>query len=190
MADVSPHEQAEVIEEFFRIGPLVPEREPSGIELDGELPPELLLSSGVRPAVADAGRTADNDLSGPRFRFLHEAPAESLAPFFEREHPQTIAVVVSHLSAARAAQVLAALPADMQLEVARRLVDLNETDAEILREVERGLESWICNEVRGDSGRTAGMAALLNILEEADPRDQRTHPRLPGRPAPANVEQG
>ncbi len=168
LSDVGPEEQAAVIEEFFRIGPLVPRRDPSGIELDGQLPADLHVG-GDAALVPLQAPAAGDDAQCPRFHFLHEAPAESLSPYLEREHPQTIAVVVSHLPAGRAAQVLAALGTDLQLEVARRLVDLNETDPEILREVERGLESWICREVRGDGGRTAGMAALLNILEKADP---------------------
>ena len=147
---------------------MVPRRDPSGIELDGQLPADLHVG-GDAALVPLQAPAAGDDAQCPRFHFLHEAPAESLSPYLEREHPQTIAVVVSHLPAGRAAQVLAALGTDLQLEVARRLVDLNETDPEILREVERGLESWICREVRGDGGRTAGMAALLNILEKADP---------------------
>jgi len=34
---IDPAEQDEVLEEFFRIGPLVPDKQPSGIELDGPL---------------------------------------------------------------------------------------------------------------------------------------------------------
>ncbi len=168
LSQVGPEEQAEVIEEFFRIGPLVPDRDPTGIELDGQLPADLLVAANAEAAPAPARASAADDPRAPRFRFLHEAPPESLTPFLEREHPQTIAVVVSHLPPVRAAQLLAALGGDLQLEVARRLVDLNETDPEILREVERGLESWICHEVRGEGVRTAGMAALLNILDAAD----------------------
>jgi flagellar motor switch protein FliG len=171
LGPIDPDEQAEVIEEFFRIGPLIPVKEPSGIELDGRLPKYLSMPTHPEPAPrAEPQPDETRPAHGlPPFRFLHEAPARSLAPFLEREHPQTIAVVVSHLPADRAAEILAGLPADLQVEVARRLVDLEETDPEILREVERGLESWLCEQVRSDRRRTAGLTALANILGAAEP---------------------
>jgi flagellar motor switch protein FliG len=162
---VDPREQRQVIEEFFRIEPLVPRKQPSGIELDDRLPKRLSMS----PARETESEKPDRSGGAP-FRFLHQASTKWLAPFLEREHPQTIAVVVSHLPADRAAEILAGFKAELQIEVARRLVDLDETDPEILREVERGLETWLCQQVRGDRRRTAGLTALNNILGAASPQ--------------------
>ena len=108
------------------------------------------------------------------FRALHEASPRSLAPFLEREHPQTIAVIVSHLPSDRAAEVLAGLPGDLQIEVARRLVDLEETDPEILQEVERGLESWLCEQVRSDRRRGPGSTRSTTSWALASPRATNT----------------
>jgi flagellar motor switch protein FliG len=163
LIDVDPREQHRIIEEFFRIGPLVPDKQPTGIELDDAVPVSLPAASTERPAEPLVAQPA------APFRFLHEAPADSVAPFLEREQPQTIAVVISQLAAQRAAEVLAGLPADLQIEVARRLVDLEETDPEILREVEQGLESWLCHQAHGARRRTAGLTALGNILGAASP---------------------
>lgn len=165
LGEIDPREQGDVIEEFFRIGPLVPDEDPAGIELDAPLPASM--AAGISRDSPLAGCAGEASLP---FRFLDEAPPEKLAPFLAREHPQTIAVVISHLPADRAAEVLAHLPAELQSEVARRLVDLEETDAEVLREVERGLESWLCSEVRGERRQTAGVAALAGILSAANPR--------------------
>src|SRR5262249_29673219 len=126
-----PEEQQGVIEEFFRIGPLVPDKQPSGIELDGRLPKHLAMSSR-RVETSERDWRSDRRDASP-FRFLHETSPRALGRLLEREHPQTIAVVVSHLPSDRAAEVLAGLPAELQIEVARRLVDLDETDPEILR---------------------------------------------------------
>jgi flagellar motor switch protein FliG len=167
LGPLDPVEQAGVIEEFFRIGPLLPDREPSGIELDDPRCAEL----AVPQADPGSGQTTLADPTpGPPLRLLHEASAEALSPFLEREHPQTIAVVVSHLSSARAAEVLAGLPDDTQVEVAQRLVDLDETDPQVLCEIERGLETWLTQQARGDRRRAAGMTALVNILDAANAR--------------------
>ena len=166
LGDIDPSEQNEVIQEFFRIGPLLPDKQPAGIELDGQLPNYLSNSTEHEEAVQIDRPHASR---GSQFRFLQDASAQSLGPFLEREHPQTIAVVVSHLPADRAAEVLAGLSAELQIEVARRLVDLDETDPEILREVEQGLESWLCDQVRSNQRRAAGITALSNILGAASP---------------------
>jgi flagellar motor switch protein FliG len=78
-------------------------------------------------------------------------------------------VVVSRLTSQRAAEVLAALPAATQVEVARRVVDLEETDPIVLREIEAGFEAWLSERLRADRRRVAGMTALAGILEAAPP---------------------
>jgi len=166
LGEIDPSEQNEVIHEFFRIGPLLPDKQPAGIELDGQLPKYLADS----PAPAEASRSEKPRAAhGSPFRFLNEASAQSLGPFLEREHPQTIAVVISHLPSERAAELLAGLSAELQIEVARRLVDLDETDPEVLREVEQGLESWLSDQARSNQRRAAGITALNNILGAASP---------------------
>jgi flagellar motor switch protein FliG len=164
---IDPAEQRGVIEEFFRVGPLVPDKQPAGIEIDDRLPSHLALSP---PSDLVGGSTA----SAKRpFRFLHETPVQTLIGFLEREHPQVVAVVVSHLPAERAADILGGLSPPVQLEVARRLVDLDDANPDVLSEVERGLESWICQQLQGQRRRSAGLAALDDILEAASPSAKR-----------------
>jgi len=157
LSDVDPTEQNEIIEEFFRIGPLIPQQHPPGIELDDELARRTALPSvkPERPVEPEPEPTNGE----PPFRFLHETEFESLTPFLKREHPQTIAVVLSHLPPDRAGEVLAQLPATVQVEVIRRLVDLDEADPRVLREVERGLESWLSEQVRDRRRRAAAESA-------------------------------
>jgi flagellar motor switch protein FliG len=176
MGPLDPLEQKEVIEEFFRIGPMVPDRQPAGIELDSSLAKRLAMNPDVADEVPQehysAQRTSRPPVKQPPFRFLNDAPSDVLANCLEREHPQTIAVVISHLLPERAAEVLASLPANLQTDVVRRLVNLDEADPEILREVEQSLESWLAEHVRGDRRRSAGMVALSNILQASEQRTQ------------------
>jgi len=162
---IDADEQRDVIEEFFRIGPLVPLKQPSGIDLDSRLARQLATSAKRLPN--------SEPLRGPAaqpFRFLDQAHNDDLTPFLTRERPQTIAVVVSHLPPNRAADVLAALPAELQAVVARRLVDLAEADPEVVRDVERGLQAWLSKHGRSQHRPTAGLSALTSILGAADER--------------------
>ena len=104
------------------------------------------------------------------FRFLQETEAEKLVRVLNSERPQTIALVLSHLSPVRAGAVLARLPENVQVDVIHRLVDLEETDPEILREVEEALRSRLSQQVEMQRRRVAGLQAVAGILQATDGR--------------------
>ena len=166
--DIDPAEQAQVIEEFCRVSPLVPNDLHPGIELDSSLAAKLSLPAPpeMHPMPAPPAKQEPAPEATP-FRFLHEARAEMLTPYLEREHPQTVAVVISYLPPAQAANVLATLPAALQAEVLRRLANLDEADPEVIREVEQSLEHWLTEQVKSHHRREAGMNAVKNILQAA-----------------------
>jgi len=167
LGPVDVEEQAEVIEEFFRIGPLVPEQSPPGIELDGALAQEVVRDAQARSASAPLTGSP-----GRPFDFLDHTSFDDLVLLLEREHPQTIAVVVSHLPAPRAAEVLAQLRGSLQAEVARRLVDLDVADPAVVEDIERGLRSTLARRVPRRP-RSAGLTTLATILDAADQQTQR-----------------
>jgi flagellar motor switch protein FliG len=152
-----------------KVSQLTPPRNPAGIDLDGRQAQVILervrREGGDRPGWPDAdGRQATP------FHFLQEAEAEKLARLLAAERPQTIALVLSHLPPERAGGVLACLPAATQVEVVHRLMDLEETAPEILREVEQALESRLSEQVQMQRRRVAGIAAVAGILAATDRR--------------------
>ena len=134
---------------------------------------------GRRPGAAAGPGPAEDILqragggeceSNEPFRFLREAESEKLSRLLGGERPQTIALVLSHLPPQQAGSVLARLQPALQAEVVRRLVDLEETAPEILREVEEALESRFAEQVQMQRRRVAGLAAVTGILQAADGR--------------------
>lgn len=181
LGDVDAKEQQQVIDEFCRQGSgrrqepaRVAAENPAdnaadgGVELDAGLARRLEQGSEAEAAGHDS-----DDEQAP-FRFLRDAHSARLTPFLAGEHPQTIALVASHLPPQRAAGLLAALAGPLQAEVLRRLTDLEQADPEILREVERGLESKIIESARSERRRAAGLNAVTGILQAADPAVKRT----------------
>ncbi len=160
LGPLDPAEQNEVIEEFFRIGPLVPARDVSGIELDSPRCADLLP-----PTAHSASSTEPQS----RACVWQDAPADALVSYLEREQSQTIALVVSRLPSQLAAEVLAGLPSERQVEVARRVVELDQTDPAIVDEIERGLAAWLAERTAAQQRRADGMTALSQILESANP---------------------
>ena len=109
----------------------------------------------------DAG-TADSD--APPFGFLREAEEEKLSHLLGGERPQTIALVLSHLPPERAGEVLTRFAPPLQVEVVRRLVDLENTDPETLREVEQALETRLSRQFAIERSRAAGPETVARIL--------------------------
>jgi flagellar motor switch protein FliG len=160
---VDPQEQRRVIDEFLRGRPAHPDEPLPGIELDDGLAQRVFAQPG-----AVAGET--QPVGGPPFRFLHDAEGEKLVSLLASERPQTIALVLAHLPPDQAGNVLAGLSPPVQVDVLRRLVQLEETEPEILQEVERALESRLSKQVLTQRRRVAGLAAVAGILDASDRR--------------------
>lgn len=154
--EIDERAQQAVFAEFLRSSRGAAIAELSGIELDDGLAARFTAHS-----------TSDEEAADERpFGFLQQTECEGLSTLLAAEHPQTVALVLSHLPPERAAGVLESLDARLQVDVIRRLVDLDRTDPAILREVERGLQSRILEQL--DCRRMSGLAAVGNILRVAE----------------------
>lgn len=115
----------------------------------------------------------ESSLGRGRFEFLKKADVQNVAAFIAEEHPQTIALVLSHLPPAQAARILEWFPLSKQQEVVRRLAGMEPTSPAVVREVEKALESRISafapRESRAVDGRAVA-AALLNQLSRTSER--------------------
>jgi flagellar motor switch protein FliG len=159
---VDGDEERRILSEFLRFHPVAADRPDSGAE--------LALSSAHHPTnVVKAGRPAPTVDDQTPFRFLHAARGEKITPFLAGEHPQTIAVVVSHLPDDRAAAVLSQLDGALQADVVRRLIDLDQADPEMLREVEVALESRMLEQALAERRHDTGMVSVARILDAAEP---------------------
>lgn len=69
------------------------------------------------------------------FDALHKADPQQLAKFVHNEHPQTIALILSHLSPAQAAALLVSLPAEIRADVALRMANLDQISPELINKI-------------------------------------------------------
>ena len=164
LLDIDPREQEVLMAEF--VG------RPSGDAAPGDDGVSLELSSQTSSSENKPAR--DMKRSAPTFRFLHDAADEDLRELLKGERAQTVAVVISHLPSQRAAEVLRMLPDALQADVMRRLARLDETDAEVLADVEKTLEQRFRRRLPADAGRLAGVGAVKGILDDASPDQRRS----------------
>ena len=101
------------------------------------------------------------------FNFLQKTETENLLTFLQGEHPQTIALVLSHLPSTMAAEILVGLEAQRQVEVVTRIANMDQTSPEVIKEVERGLEKRLAGLVSERFERTGGVKAVAEMLNLA-----------------------
>src|SRR5215510_11733677 len=71
------------------------------------------------------------------FDAIQKADPQQLAKFIHNEHPQTIALVLSHLNYSQAAALLTSLPAALRADVSLRMASLDQISPEIISQNRR-----------------------------------------------------
>ncbi len=102
------------------------------------------------------------------FSFLQKAESENLLTFIQDEHPQTIALILAHLPAQKASEILVGLPGQKQIEVVKRIANMEQTNPEVIKEVERGLEHRLSDIVSQTFEKAGGVDTVAEILNLAD----------------------
>ena len=102
------------------------------------------------------------------FEFVRKTDASQLLNFIQDEHPQTIALILSYMSAGQASMIISALPPERQADVAKRVALMDRTSPDIIKEVEKILESKLASLVNQDYTIIGGVDAVVEILNAVD----------------------
>jgi len=162
--DITREEQDGAIEEFYNQGLARVHIERGGMEYAHDLL-EQSLGKEKANAILDSVKQS---LSSVPFGFLHKAGPENLLTFVVEEHPQTIALILSHLPAGLAAQVLSGLPSSKQLEVVRRIATMQQTSPEVVHDVEKSLESRMTSTFNQPFEKAGGVSSVAQMLNVTD----------------------
>ena len=165
---VFPEEQEQAILDFAHANPNALTGGQGGLEVAKSLLEQALGKS--------AGSTLDNvrqSIEALPFGFLQKVDSQNLLTFIVDEHPQTIAVILSHVPPSQAADIISGLPGPRQLSVIRRIATMAQTSPEIIQEVERGLENRMASVMSQQFEKAGGVdsvAEILNVIDRATER--------------------
>jgi len=168
ISGVGGDEQESVIRDFATANPNALMGSAGGLEVAKRLVEQALGKS--------AGVTLDNvrqSIEALPFGFLQKVDSQNLLTFIIDEHPQTIALILSHVPPAQAADIISGLPADRQLAVIRRVANMGQTSPEIIQEVEKGLEhrmASVMSQQFENAGGVSSVAGMLNVIDRATER--------------------
>jgi flagellar motor switch protein FliG len=102
------------------------------------------------------------------FGILKKADAQQLASFLQKEHPQTIALILSNLSADQTAQVLTEFPDDLRNNVAHRMATLGKVSPSLLSEVEDVVEEIAKSEISQSMSLMGGAKSVASVLNKCN----------------------
>lgn len=162
--NVSKDQQDSVLVEFSdQLKDLTP-IERGGLSFANELLEQSLGKDGAGQIL----ETVKQSMSSVPFGFLHKAGAESLLTFISEEHPQTIALIMSHLPPNLSAETLSGLPSNKQLEVIRRIAAMEQTNPEVISDIERTLQSRMTSLLNQHTESAGGVPMVAQILNVTD----------------------
>jgi flagellar motor switch protein FliG len=159
-----------VVEEFYNVTMA------SQYATEGNLEyAKQILSNSLEAKTADRVlQQIQTQVQKKPFSFLQRAESENVLTFIQEEHPQTIALILCHLPHHKAAEILVGLPMQKQLEVIKRIANMEQTNPDVIKEVERGLESRLANMLMQSMEKAGGVPTVAEILNLADRSTEKT----------------
>lgn len=183
LGSVSLDEQNAVINEFADSNTAGAGSQSGSLELAKGLIDEALGEKG-KETIENVRQVVE---SMP-FSFLKKVDPQSLQTFVLDEHPQTIALILSHLPPNFGAEIISNLPADKQLSVIRRIANMGQTSPEAIQAVERGLENRMASMMSQSYDKAGGVDSLAEILNITDRNTERFILERLGEEDPEMVE--
>lgn len=127
----------------------------------------MMGESRAKEVVDDMAQQEDNDV----FAVLRRGEPKQLAAYLKQEQPQTVALMLSHVDPKRAADIIAALPEAMQIEIVMRLAKLEETDPDVVAAMEKTLTQSLGAMTTGKRMQKVGGPKMVAELMNYIPRE-------------------
>jgi len=164
MGDIAQEMRRDVFGEFYNVALANSYATEGGLEYAKQ----LLTKSLSEADAARVIKQVTQQVQTTPFSFLQKAESENLLTFIQDEHPQTIALILAHLPPQKASEILVGLPSQKQVEVVKRVANMEQTNPEVIKEVERGLEHRLSDIVSQTFEKAGGVDSVAEILNLAD----------------------
>jgi flagellar motor switch protein FliG len=157
----------DVVEEFYQMMKAQEFIAVGGLSYAEEI---LNRSLGADKAV-EILRRIERMMKVKGFNILKNVDANQLLAFIQKEHPQTIAFVLTQLSPPQGAAILGDLPAELQADVMLRFANMERVAPETIASVEAVLESRIdFSQSASKLGGVRAAAEILNMIGQSAER--------------------
>ncbi len=120
---------------------------------------------------AKAKSIADKISEGKEYRslaLLDDIDPKMVSDIIRNEHPQTIALILAHLSSEKSGMILPSLPEDLRAEVVLRISNLEGVPPDVISDVAEMLENEVKSMGSVDGRQMGGVKAVADILNQMD----------------------
>lgn len=166
-------EQAEVVlEEFYQLTMARDYIARGGIDYARKMLMEAFGPETARRLLDRLAAALGSDLAS--FDLLQRADPQLLAKYIHNEHPQTIALVLSHLNPSQAASLLISLPAELRPDVTLRMASLDQISPDIISKIAKvvGQKLRALGEFSRESyGGVRAVAEMFNRLDSSSSKE-------------------
>ena len=159
--------QDKVIEEFYQLSLAQEYITEGGINYAKEILEKAFGSS--KSEILLKKMTASLKSNGP-FDFAKSMDPMKIAQLIKDEHPQTIALILYNIKYQQSATILAMLPKNIQIDVARRIAMMEKPSYDVVKQVEEILQKKISYDYMNDemNSSISGVETLTEILRAVD----------------------
>jgi len=154
----------DVLEEFFQLMDARDYIDSGGIQYAREI---LEKALGEEEAKNILDRLTSNLQVRP-FDAVRKTDPSQLLNFIQGEHPQTIALILAYLRPQQASQVISALPQDTQVNVAKRVAQMDRTSPDIIQDVEEVIDQKLSSLITNEYATAGGLDSIVDILNQVD----------------------
>ncbi|MCL1917704.1 MAG: flagellar motor switch protein FliG [Peptococcaceae bacterium] len=166
---ISDEDRAQVLNEFLQLCVANSYLAQGGIDFARDV---LERALGEQRAFDIISRLSTSLKMRP-FDLLRRSDPKQLSAFIQAEHPQTVALIMTHLPPDKAAILLTGFPVEIQADVTKRIAVMGRTSPEVLKEIESVIEGKITNMAPTDYTSSGGIQAAVDMLNRADQSTQK-----------------
>jgi flagellar motor switch protein FliG len=164
LGSIPPEVKRQVVEEFYQMLQAKDFISFGGVDYARETLNKALGASKAQEILVKL----ESAIKETPFELVRKADPGQVLNFIQDEHPQTIALVLAHLTPSVSAMVLAALPEELQADVVYRISNMEQTSPDIIRDVEAVLERKLASVIRPEMTKVGGVKNVAELLNRVD----------------------
>jgi flagellar motor switch protein FliG len=164
LGKISDEEKNTILNEFFELMKVKEFIKEGGVDYAKKLLEEAF---GPEQAIKIIENLVTN-LQVKPFDFLKRIDIAQITNVLQNEHPQTVALVLCYLPPAAAAQVIAGLPEDLQVDVIKRISIMDRATPDVVKEVESRMKDRLSAFAAQPFSQVGGIETTAEIMNNID----------------------
>jgi flagellar motor switch protein FliG len=165
LGPIPPGTAAEVLQEYQRLNS-------SGQEPLARGGPDFATQFLVKTLGTDQSRPLLEQVRSvsttkKNFAVIDKAPPEKIVQVLQREHPQTVALVLAHLSAKVSKAVLLLLQEPLRTQAVKRLAEMQNFSPDVVQKISDMLQRKLVTPEEQDRRAYEGVDAVADLLNRA-----------------------